>query len=52
LVELLTEYRRESRQQKNYQFADRIRDDLRGLGVALEDHSQGTSWHFDPALRG
>jgi cysteinyl-tRNA synthetase len=36
--------RNEARAAKNWQEADRIRDELLGLGVALEDTAAGTEW--------
>lgn len=46
LLELLITYRREARARKDYAAADRIRDDLKGLGVVLEDHADGTAWRL------
>jgi cysteinyl-tRNA synthetase len=44
LVELLIETRQMARQAKAFAIADRIRDRLSELGIALEDHPQGTIW--------
>jgi len=44
LIELLIETRRELRQAKAYELADRVRDRLSELGVQLQDGPQGTSW--------
>ena len=43
LVELLTEVRNDLRAAKQFALADRIRDRLQELGVALEDTAQGTT---------
>ena len=43
-IELLIELRRELRDAKQYQLADRIRSQLTELGVTLEDSAAGTSW--------
>jgi len=46
LVDLLVQLRTEARQAKNYATADRIRDGLARLGIALEDRPGGTEWSF------
>jgi cysteinyl-tRNA synthetase len=43
-VDLLIEVRRELRAAKQFALADRIRDRLADLGIALEDTPQGTLW--------
>lgn len=43
-VELLIDIRRELRAAKQFALADRIRDRLADLGIALEDTPQGTLW--------
>ena len=43
-VDLLLTVRRELRAAKQFQLADRIRDELTGLGIALEDKAEGTTW--------
>jgi cysteinyl-tRNA synthetase len=48
LVELLIEIRQDLRGAKQWALADRIRDRLEGLGIALEDGKRGTTW----SLRG
>ena len=45
-VELLVEVRSALRQAKQWALADRIRDRLAELGVALEDSPQGTTWRW------
>lgn len=44
LVELLLQYRKEAREQKNWALSDKIRDDLIALGIELKDTPQGCSW--------
>ena len=44
LMELVIGLRQEIRAQKLWSFSDRIRDGLAGLGIALEDKKDGTSW--------
>jgi cysteinyl-tRNA synthetase len=43
-IDLLVEIRRELRQAKQWALADRVRDRLAELGVALEDGKGGTTW--------
>lgn len=45
-IEHLIEIRSELRKQKQWALADRIRDRLNALGVALEDTPQGTVWRW------
>ena len=44
LIKLLIEVRSALRKQKNFELADRIRSQLRELGIQLEDTPQGTIW--------
>ncbi len=44
LLELLIHVRSELRKARAFELADRIRDDLRRLGIALEDTPEGTRW--------
>ncbi len=44
LVEVLISVRNDLRQAKQWQLADRIRDRLDELGIALEDTPDGTTW--------
>lgn len=43
-IESLIEGRNEARRQKNWAQADKLRDQLLEMGVALEDGSKGTIW--------
>lgn len=42
LIELLMRIRFEAKQGKNFQLADKIRDELKALGIVLEDSKDGT----------
>ena len=44
LIELLIEMRKDARARKDFAASDRIRDQLKVLGVVLEDGKAGTSW--------
>ena len=44
LIELLVALRAEARVNRDYAASDRIRDELAGLGVLLEDGPNGTVW--------
>ncbi len=46
LVRLLIDMRHEARQSRDWARADAIRDHLAGLGVVLEDGSEGTRWRL------
>ncbi len=46
LIRLLVELREEARAEKFYKTADRIRDRLAELGIALEDRADGTIWRI------
>ena len=46
-IELLLDLRQEVRVAKNYELADRIREDLAELGVVIEDTPQGSTWHWE-----
>lgn len=43
-VEKLIEARQAARKAKNYAESDRIRDELKGMGIVLEDTPQGVKW--------
>ena len=44
LIKLLIEVRAQLRKERNFALADRIRAELRELGIQLEDTPQGTVW--------
>ncbi len=46
LMACVIAWRQELRQRKLYDLADRIRDDLKSLGILLEDSPQGTTWRL------
>jgi cysteinyl-tRNA synthetase len=46
IISLLSERRLELRRSKKWQLADSIRNDLKELGVTLEDTPQGTVWRY------
>jgi cysteinyl-tRNA synthetase len=39
--------RNELRAQKNWALSDKIRDELKALGVILEDSKDGTTWSWE-----
>lgn len=45
-IELLLEVRQQLRAQKLWDLSDLIRDRLQELGVIIEDHKEGSSWHW------
>jgi cysteinyl-tRNA synthetase len=46
-IDLLVTVRGDLRTAKQWALADKIRNDLKGLGVALEDTPEGTIWRFE-----
>jgi cysteinyl-tRNA synthetase len=44
LIELLIASRTEARKAKQFALSDKIRDDLKAMGVVLEDTKEGTTW--------
>lgn len=44
-VEALIEARTNARKEKNWAEADRIRDQLKEMGIVLEDTAKGVKWH-------
>ncbi|MFA6455251.1 MAG: cysteine--tRNA ligase [Bacteroidota bacterium] len=44
LIELLISSRAEARKAKQFALSDKIRDDLKAMGVVLEDTKEGTTW--------
>jgi len=49
LIDLLLETRTGLREARQFELADRIRQRLTELGIALEDTPRGTEWHFTGA---
>ncbi|HET8864148.1 MAG TPA: cysteine--tRNA ligase [Gracilimonas sp.] len=47
LIELLIEIRKDARSNKNFELSDKIRDDLKELGVQLMDGNEGTSFEIE-----
>src|SRR5574341_754747 len=45
-IDLLVEIRSEARKQKLWAFSDLIRDNLKALGVMIEDTKDGTTWRW------
>ena len=43
-IEKLINERNAFRNEKNYQKSDQIRDELKSLGVEIEDTPDGTTW--------
>ena len=46
-IEMLLELRTELRAQKLWALSDKIRDNLKELGVVIEDSKSGTAWHWE-----
>jgi cysteinyl-tRNA synthetase len=44
LIELLISIRTDAKKQKNFSLADKIRDDLKTLGIVLEDSKDSTTF--------
>lgn len=44
-IEALIEARTNARKEKNWAEADRIRDQLKEMGIVLDDTAQGVKWH-------
>jgi cysteinyl-tRNA synthetase len=44
LIDLLVQTRENLRSAKHYEMADQIRDNMKKLGIELEDTAQGTEW--------
>lgn len=47
LLDLLVEVRNLARKNKQFEIADRVRDELSALGVILEDRPDGTHWRLE-----
>lgn len=46
LLKVLLDVREEARRQKNYRLADMVRENLRGIGIILEDTPRGVRWRL------
>ena len=46
LIELLIDVRNELRRKKEWQLADKIRDEMLNAGILLEDKKEGTTWRY------
>ncbi len=46
LLKLFINYRQLFKKEKNWQMADKIRDDLKSLGIQLKDTPAGTEWEI------
>jgi cysteinyl-tRNA synthetase len=46
-VDLLLDVRKRLRDEKLWALSDQIRDQLKELGVVLEDSKEGTTWHWE-----
>ena len=46
-IDLLVEIRQELRQAKQWALSDKIRDELSARGIAIEDTSGSSTWHWD-----
>ena len=46
-VEAMIQARQEARKAKNFAEADRIRDELKAMGITLMDTPQGVKWSKD-----
>ena len=44
-IDAMIEARTMARKEKNWDEADRIRDELKAMGIVLEDTAQGVKWH-------
>ena len=44
-IDAMIEARTVARKEKNWAEADRIRDELKAMGIVLEDTAQGVKWH-------
>jgi cysteinyl-tRNA synthetase len=46
-IDLLVAVRWDLRAEKNWKMSDKIRDELKALGVILEDSKDGTTWSWE-----
>ena len=47
LIDMLIKYRQEFKKTKNWEWADRIRNDLTDLNIKLKDTPDGTEWEIE-----
>ncbi len=47
MLEMIIEKREEARKNKNYKESDRIRDELKSIGISLEDKQGGKKWKLN-----
>lgn len=47
LMEMIISLRNEAKEGKDYNTADRIRNELTRLGITLRDHKEGTDWEIN-----
>ena len=47
LIQMLIDLRAQARAERDYARSDQIRDQLAGLGIALEDRADGTVWKLE-----
>jgi cysteinyl-tRNA synthetase len=45
LMQMIIEFRKDAREQKNWAKSDLIRDELLKLGVQIKDGKEGASWN-------
>jgi len=46
-IDLLVSLRRDLRAEKNWALSDKLRNELKALGVVLEDSKDGTTWTWE-----
>ena len=46
-IDLLVSLRRDLRAEKNWALSDKLRNELKALGVILEDSKDGTTWSWE-----
>jgi len=47
LIGTMLDMRAQARKNKDFAMADRIRDQLTGMGIVLEDGPGGTTWRME-----
>ena len=46
-VELLLSLRNDARKNNDFTLSDKIRDGLAGIGIAIKDSKEGTTWSYE-----